>query len=32
MPKPFSFRDDPQVPTFDDGSPLAVMDAERDNA
>lgn len=28
MSKPFSFRDDPQVPTFDDGSPLAVMDAE----
>ena len=27
-PKPFSFRDDPQVPAFDDGAPLAVMDAD----
>lgn len=27
-PTPFSFRDDPEVPAFDDGAPLAVMDAE----
>jgi predicted DCC family thiol-disulfide oxidoreductase YuxK len=25
---PFSFRDDPRVPPFDDTAPLAVMDAE----
>lgn len=28
MSKPFSFRLDHQVPTFDDAAPLAVMDAE----
>ncbi|MGB5557083.1 MAG: DUF393 domain-containing protein [Paracoccaceae bacterium] len=28
MTKPFSFRDDPVVPKFDDSAPVAVMDAE----
>lgn len=28
MPQPYSFRDDPSVPTFDDKAPIAVMDAE----
>jgi predicted DCC family thiol-disulfide oxidoreductase YuxK len=28
MSRPFSYRDDPAVPAFDDGAPLAVMDAE----
>lgn len=28
MAIPFSFREDPHVPHFDDSSPLAVMDAE----
>jgi predicted DCC family thiol-disulfide oxidoreductase YuxK len=28
MSKPFSFRDDPEVPDFDDLAPVAVMDAE----
>jgi len=27
IPIPFSFRDDPDVPPFDDTAPLAVMDA-----
>jgi len=28
MHKPYSFRDDASVPSFDDGAPIAVMDAE----
>lgn len=28
MYKPYSFRDDTNVPSFDDGAPIAVMDAE----
>lgn len=28
MTKPFSYRDDPAVPAFDDSAPVAVMDAE----
>ena len=28
MHKLYSFRDDPNVPSFDDGVPIAVMDAE----
>ena len=28
MPAPYSFRDDPSVPRFDDAAPVAVMDAE----
>ena len=28
MRKPFSYRDDPAVPDFDDSAPVAVMDAE----
>lgn len=28
MLQPYSFRDDPSVPTFDDSAPIAVMDAE----
>lgn len=28
MNRPFSFRDDPSVPQFDDSAPIAVMDAE----
>ena len=28
MSKPYSFRDDPTVPPFDDAAPIAVMDAE----
>lgn len=28
MHKPYSFRDDTNVPSFDDGAPIAVMDAE----
>lgn len=27
MPRPYSYRDDPQVPAFDDSAPVAVMDA-----
>ncbi len=27
MPEPYSFRHDPEVPSFDDSDPLAVMDA-----
>lgn len=26
--RPYSYRDDPQVPRFDDAAPVAVMDAE----
>lgn len=28
MSAPYSYRDDPAVPTFDDSAPVAVMDAE----
>ena len=28
MTRPYSFRDDPAVPAFDDSAPVAVMDAE----
>ncbi len=28
MTQPYSYREDPQVPAFDDSAPIAVMDAE----